>query len=300
MPFVYPSVQNLDMLSDLLAVAGPEGPINRIQIERSSTGGGTGYSNIGSVTLVSGQLEYTYFDTTGASTDWYRWYLSNAGNTYPSSANRDYSPETQPGDPSAGLLCDVYEVKQELGIAPSDDTQNELILNKIRQVSQAIEGYTERWLAPRPTSGTATYTFHTRYGWDLHIPKGIRSITTLNVATTDQPSTGGTYGTATGYYLDPPELDRTPGWPALYVRFPRAGSRFYDALHGGRITGAFGWSAVPEDIRGVAIRAAVRRVLGKGSGGASIPVGPEGTLFLLPDLSGSDRGVLDHYRRVPV
>lgn len=300
MPFVYPSVPNPDTLSDLLAVAGPEGPINRIQIERSATGGGAGYSNIGSVTLVAGQLDYTYFDTTGTNSDWYRWYFSNAANTFPSAGNRDYSTETQPVDPSAGLLCDVYEVKQELGIASSDDTQNELILGKIRQVSQAIEGYTERWLAPRPSSGTVTYTFHTRYGRDLHIPKGIRSITTLNVATGDQPSTGGTYGTATDFYLDPPELDRTPGWPALYVRFPSAGSRFYDALHGGRITGAFGWAAVPEDIKGVAIRAAVRRVLGKSSGGASIPVGPEGTLFLLPDLSGSDRGVLDHYRRIPV
>jgi hypothetical protein len=36
--------------------------------------------------------------------------------------------------------------------------------------------------------------------------------------------------------------------------------------------------------------------MGKGGGAVSIPVGPEGTMMLLPDMSGADRATLDQYR----
>ena len=56
---------------------------------------------------------------------------------------------------------------------------------------------------------------------------------------------------------------------------------------------------MPYDIQGVAIRAVIRRHIGKGGGGTAVAIGPEGTEFLLPDMSGADRRVLEYYRHWP-
>jgi hypothetical protein len=130
------------------------------------------------------------------------------------------------------------------------------------------------------------------------MPKGVRSLTTLGIALSDQPSSGGTYSTTTDFYLDPPEMDRDAGWPATRIVLLNS-AIFGWAAFGAELVGAFGWSAVPDDIQGVGIRAVVRRHIGKSGGGTAIPVGPEGTLVMLPDVSGADRKVLDFYRHIP-
>lgn len=277
-----------DLVDDIVATdflgTGAKAHVERAAVEAGP------FSEIGTVTLVAGTRLYELRDLAGATSSWYRIFYSKSDNTSPSTPGDPF----QAGDETGGLLCSWQDVQQDLAETLTANAK-EAILEKIRQVTTAVEGYTGRWFVPRPLSGTTTYRFHTGYGRKLHIPKGIRSITTLGVASSDQPESGGTYTTVTDAFLDPPAWERDD-WPALYVCLPRTGS-FYDATFGVEITGEFGWARVPYDIQGVAIRAVIRRHLGKAGTGA-VAIGPEGQEFLLPDMSGADRLVLDRYRQI--
>lgn len=300
MPITLPlTVENPDEIRN--AGMYDTGAIMRLQWSATETGAFADVSGTGStptIAVLAATRFYTGYDPNGTGSTWYRTRYENAGGTRLS----DWTAAFQVGDETAGQLCSVYDVEQELGQTLTANDK-EMVLEKIRQVSAAIEGFTGRWFAPRPLSGTTTYRTHTRSGRVLRIPKGIRSITTLSVATTDQPTSGGTYtaATATDYYIDPPDIERDANWPGTSVRFrSTSGTLFYDASFGVEIVGAFGWASVPFDVQGVAIRAVVRRYIGKGGGGAAVAIGPEGTEILLPDLSGSDRRVLEWYRSIPV
>jgi hypothetical protein len=294
------TVENPDEILNTGAYAA--GALIRLQTSATEAGAFTDVSGTGStptIPVLAATRSYTGYDPNGIVSSWYRTRYENAGGTRLS----DWTPAFQTGDEQAGLICSLYDVQQELGETGTDPARDERILEGIRQVTTAIEGYCGRWFVPRPLSGTTTYRFTTGWGSVLRIPKGIRSISTLNIATQDQPATGGTYtaATASDFYLDKPEAERDVGWPATKVQLlSTASSRFYPALNGAEIVGAFGWAAVPPDIQGVAIRAVTRRYIGKGGGGVSVAVGPVGTEFLLPDLSGSDRRTLDWYRALVV
>jgi hypothetical protein len=293
------TVENPDEVRN--AGAYDTGALVRLQWSATEVGAFADVSGTGStptIAIVPATRSYIGYDPNGTVSTWYRTRYENSGATRVS----DWSTAFQVGDETGGLLCSVYDVEQELGETLTANNR-ENVLEKIRQVSAAIEGITGRWFAPRPLSGTTTYRMHTQAGRSLRIPKGIRSITTLSVATTDQPSSGGTYTavTATDYYIDPPEIERDASWPGTSIRFlSTSGSLFYTASYGVEIVGAFGWASVPYDIQGVAIRATVRRYIGKGGGGTAVAIGPEGTEFLLPDLSGSDRRTLEWYRHLVV
>jgi len=292
------TVENPDEIRN--AGAYDTAALMRVQSSATETGAFADLTGTGStptVLVLAATRSYTAYDPAGTVSTWYRTRYENAGGTRVS----DWTAAFQTGDEQAGLICSLYDVQQELG-ETTNANQDERILEYIRQVTTAIEGYCGRWFVPRPLSGTTTYRFTTGWGSTLRIPKGIRSITTLNIATQDQPATGGTYiaAAASDFYLDKPEAERDVGWPATKVQLlSTAGSRFYPALNGAEIVGAFGWAAVPPDIQGVAIRAVVRRYVG-GKGGAVVALGPTGTEFLLPDLSGSDRKTLDWYRALVV
>jgi hypothetical protein len=142
MPFIEPTCDNPD---ELLAWPPANGPIDHIQIESSATGGGAGYSNIGSVVLQSLVHVYSFYDSNGSATTWYRWYFSNSANTYPSSGNRQYSPEVQ-----AGLL-DAYTTTQAFRTfirngAKTDALDPDLLIERIalEAAARAIDSYCGR------------------------------------------------------------------------------------------------------------------------------------------------------------
>lgn len=295
---------------DELLNAGSYGTAAVVRAQWSATEGGT-YANLaGTASLWDGlgptgaitaaTRSYTGYDPAGTSSLWYRTRYENSGATRLS----EWTDPFQTGDETAGYLCSLYDVQQELGRTTTAN-EDELILEKIRQVSRAIEHATGRWLAPRPTdpASTATYRFHTEAGSELHIPRGIRTITTLGIATEDQPSSGGTYVTATStdYYIDPPASERFPEEAGRWIRFRSnptgAITYFSDASFGAEIVGSFGPASVAPDIAGVATRAALRRFLGKGAAGTTVAIGPTGTEFVLPDLSGADRATIADYTR---
>jgi hypothetical protein len=135
-------------------------------------------------------------------------------------------------------------------------------------------------------------------GSELLLPLGVRSLSSFGYATDDQPSSGGSYTsiTATDVILLPGES----GWPSTALRLrSTVGAVLVDeVLNGLQLVGAFGFAAVPADVVGVATRAVVRRYLGKASGRPVIATGPSGNEYILPDMSGADRAVLDYYRMV--
>lgn len=298
MPIVYPTVENPD---ELLAWPATEGPVNRIQIERSSTGGGAGYANIGSVTILAATRSYRFYDSTGATADWYRWYLSNAANTFPTSGQRDYSPEIQPGrDAGSGLLVDPWDVKQRLAINATDTTKDELILEFISRVSTGIMGYTGRRFARNPSSGTKTFLFDVRRTTKtLWVPKGIAEMSQLEVAT----QTGGAFTVvpAADWFLDPPETERDHGWPATQIVISDIPTGtipyFYPGKRVVRATMAEGWATVPGDIAGIAEDEVIRRYQGRGQGYTAAESG-EGFIRLLRANAPDDAARLTWYRSI--
>lgn len=303
MPIVHPSVESPQLLADLLAWPASEGPINRIQIERSATGGGVGYSNIGSVTLAADTLEYTFYDVNGVASSWYRWYFSNAANTFPLSANREYSTETQPAAEDDGLICSLGNVKQRLDIGASDDDDDELLLDIARQVTADIQGYTKRRFVRSPMNGTTTFLFDVRQASrTLWVVAGIASMTTLEVAT----QTGGAFTTVptTDWFLDPPEQDRDFGWPATRVTISDVPSGsipfFYPGKRVVRGTMAIGWETIPSDVAGIGEAAVVRRWKAKQSGQADIVGASEFGSRTLRFISPEERERLDWYAYRPV
>lgn len=295
MPILTIPVENPDQL--LNASMFGAGALGRV--ERSATGGGSGFTEIATFAIVAGTRTYTVYDLAGAAASFYRVRYSKSDGSSPSA----YGDEFQAGaEEQAGYLCSLYDVKQRLGHPASATNDDEILLELIRSVSTAIEGYTGRWLAPRPLSGTTTYRIHTCNSRRLAIPKGVRSITTLGVATEDQPASGGTYTTATStaYVIDPPEMERDYGWPGTSIVFRNNATgavvNFYEALYGAEITGAFGFASVPADISDIAANAVIRKFIGKERAEPQAFVGPAGGVTLLRDISPADMGRLEWYR----
>jgi hypothetical protein len=278
-----------------------------IRLQTSATQAGafadvTGTGSTPTTVVVTGTRSYTAYDPAGIISSWYRTRYENAGATRLS----DWTPAFQVGDETAGMLCSLYDVQQELGTTSPNDDEN--ILEKIRQVSSAIEHFIGMWMAPRPTNPADTTTLlfdvpYSRY-WSarrLLLDRGtrltgIRAVTALGTATTDQPDAGGTYTAATMAEVLMRPWPSADG-PALRLELVRTSSTyFYPGRNTVQVTGSFGYAAVPADIQGVAVRAAVRRFIGKGGGAPTIAIGPNGTEFMLPDMSGADRLTLQQYK----
>lgn len=156
----------------------------------------------------------------------------------------------------ADLLCTITQVKARLFPAGTTDTADDTLLTElVTEVSDWIEHYTGRKFKP---DDAATYYFDTTSGWELRIPKGIRTVTSLDVNNqAHQPDTGGTYPStiaAANILLRPSAVDLAIGWPATSVRLSRAQSvTFGNVENGAKIVGNFGFAATPPDIEAVAI-----------------------------------------------
>jgi hypothetical protein len=202
----------------------------------------------------------------------------------------------------ADQLCTTAQVKARIGI--TDATDDTLLSELIDQVSGWIETFTGRKLVP---DNAATYVFDTEAGYVLRIPRGIRTITSMGVATqVHQPDSAGTYTSvpATDFLLRPKTVDLPEGWPPTEVRISRgtlAGTvtAFGRIDNGCTITGNFGFAATPVEIASVTIDAVVAAYQVRKNGASGV-VGADG--IATPPWSqffgrGSpQRGTLDRYR----
>lgn len=297
------SVENADEL--LNAGAYDAGALIQIQSSATETGTFADLTGTGStptIALVSGTRIYTGYDPAGVSSTWYRTRYKNAAGTRLS----DWTTAFQVADETAGLLCSLYDVKQRLG--HDTTTEDENLLELIAQVSAEIQGYTGRRFARDPSSGTKVFYFDVaKASRTLRIPQGIASMSTLEVATTSQPETGGTFTTvpAADWFLRPVIAERSYGWPATSVQITDipTGSigYFYPGHNTVRATMALGFAQVPYDIQAVALSAVVRNYMSKGSPGqVTALAGPSGQMVILRGIGPQEMATLDRYAVRPV
>lgn len=199
-------------------------------------------------------------------------------------------------------LCSVADVKTRMLASgqAADAVDDTLLSALIDQVSAWVTGYTRRQFV----AATGTYQFDTSASSNdrLLVPRGIQSITQFLVADSTQPDAGGSYAyaitTPTHVLLRPITFDRDEGWPATEIRIAAASPvRFVDAYNGAKITGTWGFAAVPSDIKGVTIDAVVIAYANRADG-VSGAIGPDG----VPVPSGISAGawsVLNRYRDWP-
>jgi hypothetical protein len=195
----------------------------------------------------------------------------------------------------ADQLVTKAQVKARLGI--TDVTDDALIDELIEQVTDWVQEYTGRKLV---AEAGATYYVDTGPGSVIQVPRGIRLVTTLGIATTDQPDTGGTYTTVTStVVLRPSSMDRRPGWPATEIWLVGSAPRLVEAINGAKIVGDFGFATVPPEIQGVAIDAVVSAYTTRRAGASSqlgadeLATGAWSTFF---GWGSPQRGTLMRYR----
>jgi hypothetical protein len=284
--------------------AGAYGPDAIARVQSSATEAGTyadltGTGSTPTIALVSGTRIHTGYDPAGTSSTWYRTRYENSGATRLS----DWSAAFQVGGETAGKLCSIYDAEQRLvqtGSSLNND-ERENVIELIDEVSDYITSITGRRFVPDPLSGTKTIRLHTHYGRRLRIPRGIRSITTLGIASSSQPDTGGTYTTATAgtYYIDPPADDRTQGWPGSSIILrANSGAVFYTAEFGAEITGAFGFAAVPPAISHIALNLVVagyRERASSGGAAETFTLNVDGSRTYERSLSSKDWNTLRFY-----
>lgn len=295
---VHVTCENPDEI--LNAGAYGAGALIRLQSAATEAGAFTDVAGTGStptIAVVDGVRSYTGYDPNGTSSTWYRTRYENAAGSRLS----DWTPPFQVAPEGSGLLCSLYDAKQRLGIAPTDKNQDEDLLEIIRQVSTEIMDYTGRLFARSPMTGTVAELFEVpEDGSDLWIPQGIAEVSEVAIATSTQPSVGGTYTVVptAEWFLRPLPGDRSPGWPATRIVISDLSAyRFYKGFNAARITLARGWPTVPSNISAVALRATVTNHMSKGvAGGGPAIVGPSGAMTILRDISPKDQMTLDRYR----
>lgn len=166
----------------------------------------------------------------------------------------------------ADQLCTTAQVKARAQI--TDGTDDALISELIDGVSDWIQDRAQRKLVPEVG---AAYTFDTVAGSQLYVRRGIRSVTTLEVASSDQPDSGGTYTVlgASLIALRPVAAERRVGWPPDTILILGSAPALRTALNGARVTGNFGFAATPPGIVEVAIDAVVAALQARGDPASS-------------------------------
>jgi gp6-like head-tail connector protein len=169
----------------------------------------------------------------------------------------------------ADQLCTVAQVKarDEIPDAADDAVLSELI----DQVTDFIQGYTRRRLLP---DNAKTYFLDTAAGSVIEAPRGIRAVTSIDIASSDQPDTGGTFSTsiaAADILLRPSELYRQPGWPPTQILLKGTSvGRLTDGLNRAKVVGDFDFAATPPAIQAVAIDAVVAAFAARTDGASEV------------------------------
>ena len=144
----------------------------------------------------------------------------------------------------------------KLRLVVTDATDDTLITDLIEQVSGFVQDRCRRRFLP---DDAATYIVDTGPGSEIQVPRGVRTVTTLEVAQLDQPDTGGSYTAvdAADVLLRPSPMFLRPGWPPDTILIRGAAARLRAALNGAKITGNFDFAATPQAIEGVVMDAVV-------------------------------------------
>jgi hypothetical protein len=202
----------------------------------------------------------------------------------------------------ADQLCTTAQVKARVFPAGITDTADDTLISElIDQVSAWMESYTGRAFIAETG---ATYYLDGPGTYVLQLPRGVRSLTYVGTAISDQPDTGGTYTSIppADILLRPAAMDLPLGWPPTELRISRASTviaRWPSVQNGVKLTGNFGFATVPKDIEAVAIDAVVAAYASRKNGASSVMGADETALPPWSSFFGRgspQRGTLDRYR----
>jgi len=154
---------------DELLLAGFLGAGAKIHLERSATGGGLGFSEITTISIVTATYSYTYYDSGGSSTSWYRSrYTTSDGTT----KITDYSAESRASTETFTSLAVLRGyLNDELAVPSDSDTSPWTPAFRSRAVSVA---YATLWL--RGVWKSVTVDLATVSGQQVYTPTGIRTL----------------------------------------------------------------------------------------------------------------------------
>lgn len=195
-------------------------------------------------------------------------------------------------------------VKARLGI--TNTTDDTVIGTIVGQVNGFVESYCHRAIGPFATGSTFTLHFENDDAHDsgrvFTFPAGISSITLLEVA----PYTGASFVTvpSSDWFLMPHAQERDSGWPAFEVHMsdiPSASNGqpfFAPGYNTVRITGDFGWAAIPDEVSEVAVNLALALWRSRSAGTSDVfTIGPDGERTFERALSDKDRRTLNRYQQ---
>jgi len=204
---------------------------------------------------------------------------------------------------AASDLCTLANVRETLELPASDTTRDNLIQSLISDLSQAIMREYDREFAP--VTAAATRRFQVPAG-SLYLDLNPYDLRTVSSLTINPEASGGTaLTTTTDYQLMPVN---SPQGPYQAVRF----SARLTSIHTSQtaqdygytlvdIAGAWGFAAVPEDVKRacvIAVQSALRRDLTElAIAGIEEPqmIAPEGPAT--HSIPGASRRLLAPYRR---
>ncbi len=181
----------------------------------------------------------------------------------------------------ADQLGSLAGIKTRLSV--TDAADDALLTTLLESVSAFVQDRCHRRLLP---DNATTYVVDVGAGSRIEVPRGVRVVTTLELANGDQPDTGGTYATtvaAADVLLRPSSLYRRLGWPPTSILIRGSAARISRAtLNGARILGDFDFAAAPLPIVGV-VEEAVGVAYNARQGGTGEGVGEGDTQ--VPDWS---------------
>lgn len=257
---------------DALSAAG-YGPGALARLERAATEAGA-YAEISTTALVASTYEYEIWDVAGAVTSWYRWRISNAGNT----AQSAYSDAFQGIDAAAVTASLAYANLDDLLATFQQPVTDSRRL--ARSVQALIDGASQIHdelgfdFFRHPQAGTEARYFHGdgRQRLCVH-PDGIASSVYTVEISFDRGISYQAVPTA-DTFLEP--LNPLVGMPWDHIAFSGVGT--YGAFPVGpravRVTTAFGWAEVPPSVRRANLSRA-RQLLAMDPSLPGGPVGPD-------------------------
>jgi len=160
-------------------------------------------------------------------------------------------------------------VKRKLSI--TDTVDDTVLADIIADVNQDVEDMTGRQVGPATVSGELLDGHDAlEDGRCLLYPKGIRTVTTLEVASGTNEAFSSV--PAADIFLQPPAHLRQPDWPAFEIWMTDVPSAtntlpvFLPGYRNIRLTATVGWVAIPSTLTSAAETTAVRTFLSNRSG----------------------------------
>lgn len=158
----------------------------------------------------------------------------------------------------ADQLGTLAGVRTRLRLLVADTGDDTFLTTLLESVSAFVQDRCHRRLIAETLTNVLV---DTAAGSRIEVPRGVRSVSSLALATGDQPDDGsGTYTAvaAADILLRPGQLERRPGWPADTILLKGAAPRIVrSTLNGAKITMDVDFATVPLPIVAVVEEAVV-------------------------------------------